>query len=407
MTNYSLFFYSRYAEAIVNTLKLATKPSPFYNSELVDQVKSLTDRLNSAPGHDKGASWITRNVPRPTIDSLWSTMEGRFSKFVSGDGEAKVSSQLRLAASDVSKPNPSAIGPFSHYSTISPASTSGTLSRSHSQSDLFPAAMQQQQVPQVPQIPRAFIQSEASFTPPRNRPRPSSQSELVLPPPRPTSASSSHALGPPPVNRANYMTHHVRSSSLGFAGYNYDPNAPPPWQSYEPNDSPSGDQQTTPKALAQEFPDPSQSYMNNNYASTNYGQSEGYNDNNGNNGYYGNDQGGGGGAGGGSSTSMLRVPSFTPLEESFAEDESGFISPMAAYTPSPSPGFQQTSAYSNLQSSHKRTSTREELDELGIGNSKSRKPTFDSIDEHAGEGEDGVVVEQKQQQQQSDNRQSK
>lgn len=370
----------RYTEAIVSTLKLATKPSPFYNSELVDQVKSLTDRLNSAPGQDKGASWITRNVPRPTIDSLWSTMEGKFSKFVSGDGEAKSSGPLRLIP-DAVKSNAPAIGPFSHYSTISPASTSGTLSRTHSQTDLMP--------PITSQPPRAYIQTDLASTPPRNRQRPSSQGDLVGLPARASSpAPIIQGLGPPPVNRAQYMTHHVRSSSLGFAGYNYDPNATQPWQSYPPNES--QEQETTPKAANQDFPEPS-GYS---YNAPSYGaRSDDYSSNTASPNYYGSESSASG------SASMLRAPSFTPLEESFAEDESGFISPMAAYTPVPSPGFQQqqTSAYGgNSQNLHKRTSTREELDELGIGNSKSRKPTFDSIDEHAGEGDENATVVKKE-----------
>ncbi|ORY64606.1 Sec23-binding domain of Sec16-domain-containing protein, partial [Leucosporidium creatinivorum] len=44
---------SKYCEAIVNTLKATTKPSPYYTPVLVAQVKALSDRLTAAPGHDK------------------------------------------------------------------------------------------------------------------------------------------------------------------------------------------------------------------------------------------------------------------------------------------------------------------------------------------------------------------
>lgn len=97
------------------------------------------------------------------------------------------------------------------------------------------------------------------------------------------------------------------------------------------------------------------------------------------------------------SSSSLRAPAFTPVNETFAEDESGFISPMAAYTPSASPGIPSSSYSNQQQMSHKRTTTRDELDDLGIGNSKSCKPTFDAIDEQAGEGEDGTGASEKRQ----------
>lgn len=318
-------------------------------------------------------------------------MEGRFSKFVSGgDVETKFNGPLRIVP-DTVKTSVQAIGPFSHYSTISPASTSGTLSRNHSQTDLNTA------VPHS-STPRQYVQSDLATLPQRSRQRPSSQSDLVIPLGS-LSPPSTYASGPPPVARAQYMTHHVRSSSLGFAGqYNYDPTATQSWQSYPQDDATEPEPETTPKAAAQEFSE-SSAYS----SSTPYGQSDQYGSSDAyehpregqqgtspDGGWWGSE------SSGPSSSSILRAPSFTPLEESFAEDESGFISPMAAYTSTPSPGLQQTSAYSYSQNLHKRTSTREELDDLGIGNSKSRRPGFDSIGEHADESDDGTVAERKE-----------
>ncbi|GAA5903248.1 hypothetical protein JCM5296_001217 [Sporobolomyces johnsonii] len=74
-----------YTEAIVNTFKLATKPNPFYHLRLVAQVKILGERLTAAPG--------TRKVAKQAM-------------------------------------NGQSIGPFSHYSSISPGSTSGSAPRS-------------------------------------------------------------------------------------------------------------------------------------------------------------------------------------------------------------------------------------------------------------------------------------
>ena len=86
-----------------------------------------------------------------------------------------------------------------------------------------------------------------------------------------------------------------------------------------------------------------------------------------------------------------QAPAFLSAGDSFAEDESGFISPMGAYTPSASPA--PTSQYQQPQQpqSHRRTTTREEMEELGLGNSKSRKPGFEAINEQAGEGEEGAA----------------
>lgn len=324
----------RYTDAIVGTLKLATKASPFYNAGLVAQVKSLTDRLATAPGQDKAGSWMSRKVQRPTIDSLWSTLEGRFTKFVAGEGEPTAQILIAKAAESTRPVNPQ-VGPFSHYSTISPAATSGTLSRVPSSSDL-----------------------------------------AQQPPSRPTSASHypmQTSSGPPPVKRAPYKTHHARSSSLGFtAGYNYDPTVAPSWE----DSTPKSTSHEFPSSSAYEYDSPAHGTPDDSFsaAAPNSGD------------WWGSEQEG---ADSTASTSSLRAPAFTPLSESFAEDDSGFISPMAAYTPSASPSPSVSAYPYNQQTPHKRTSTRDELDDLGLGNSKSRQSAFESIEENGGEGEDG------------------
>jgi hypothetical protein len=357
----------RYTDAIVNTLKLATKPSPYYTPQLVAQVKALSDRLTAAPGHDKAGSWITRMVPRgPTKETLWSTLEGGFTKFVAGEGE--LSAKALVAKAEVAKAaNGGPIGPFSHYSSISPGSTSGTLSRTQSQSDLNVS------------MPPSRPASSAAATPP---------------------TAHQQAPGPPPVKRAPFKTHHSRSSSLGIAGYNYDPNAPPPWQSYvapasqarlEPEQL-----EATPRVSAQEFSASQQQQQR-------QGQQQSYGYGSSAYGWTGDEQANGaaaaesapawwGSEAGAGDLSSLRAPIFSAVEQDFAEDESGFISPMAQFTPSVSPAPSTRPSSYHTQQTHKRTTTLDELEDLGIGNSKSRKPTFDSIDEQAGEGEEGVVT---------------
>ncbi|KAL8278678.1 hypothetical protein RQP46_008970 [Phenoliferia psychrophenolica] len=360
----------KYTDAIGNTIKLATKPSPFYNAGLVAQVKTLSDRLVAAPGHDKAGSWIARKIPKPTVESLWTGLEGRFTKFVAGEGET--SAQELAAKAEVAKQahlNGGPIGPFSHYSSISPGSTSGTLSRTASQTDLVMGIS----APPLasPGLGNAGPGLASPFHPPS---RPTSAAAALAPPP-----------GPPPVKRAPFKTHHSRSSSLGFAGYNYDPAAPPPWQSYQQggNARPQ-DAEATPKPSAQEFQDePIQPQSGSAYESTGYDPEAGDPEGGGNSSYWGAQPAEG---------AAPQAPAFLSAGDSFAEDDSGFISPMGAFTPSASPA--PTSHYQQppQQQSHRRTTTREEMDELGLGNSKSRKPAFDSIDEQTGEGEEGAVT---------------
>jgi hypothetical protein len=158
------------------------------------------------------------------------------------------------------------------------------------------------------------------------------------------------------VKRAPFKTHHSRSSSLGVAGYNYDPTAPPPWQAHI-NARQQQETDTTPRANAR----------------------DGFN--------WGSDAQG---------VSGSRAPAFSSVSgQGFSEDNSGFISPMGQYAPTLSPGpSNMHNPYQAQQQSqsHKRTTTQDELEDLGIGNNKSRKPGFDAIDEGAGEGEEGTTT---------------
>lgn len=333
----------RYAEAVINTLKITTRGSPFYNPSLVAQIKVLSERFGAAPGQkESGKSWIASKVPRPTVNSLWSTFEGGFNKFVAGDSDP--TPQKLAAKAEVAKSaNGATLGPFSHYSSISPGSTSGTLSRAQSSSDLASANHLQALAPPV---------------------RPLSAAGPVSPHPAQSSLQPHPSPGPPPVKRAPYKGHHARSSSLGaFAGYDYNPNAPPPWQAYTPPAAPAhgaarnNGQESTGKAAEQQ---------QQNYTASPEQHSE---------------------AGG-------RRPQFAAVGDRFQEDDSGFISPMAQYTPSVTPApresFEQQQQQGQPQT-HRRMTTAQELADLGIGNSKSKKPAFDTLDEELDAEEGGVT----------------
>jgi len=323
-----VIFVFRYTEAVVNTLKLATRPSPFYHPRLVAQVKHLGERIGAAPGQKETSSWIARKVPRPTVNSLWSTFEGGFSKFVSGEDELSPA-QLAAKAEVAKVANGQPIGPFSHYSAIAPDSNSGTLSRAQSSTDLNGGGGASSHLlhSQPPMRPR----SAAAPVPPSH--------------PSPQSSKPVHSPGPPPVKRAPFKTHHARSSSLGaFAGYDFNPTAPPPWQSY------------TPAAPARAKVEEENGLTDSPRESM--------------------------------EASERPKCQLAPTEDRFSEDASGFISPMAQYTPSVSPTPGSNRSMQPQNPSHRRMTTAEELADLGIGNSKSKKPAFDTLDEEL-EAEEG------------------
>lgn len=146
---------------------------------MLAQIKELSDRLSLVSFQDKSGSWISRKVQRPTLDNVWSTLEGRFSKFVAGEVEEDAAEVARRKAKqDAAK---GVAGPFAHYSSITPTGMD-SLSRNASSSDLHMRA---------------------------------------TPPPQPTSV-------PNTVTRTGTtkQTHHRRSSSYGYGPYGADPYPP-------------------------------------------------------------------------------------------------------------------------------------------------------------------------------------
>jgi hypothetical protein len=106
----------RYCEAIAACLnRTHSLPHP----ELPEQIRELTDRLVGAPHLDKTGSWIRGKMTRPSLDSLGNWLGGRLTEFVAGgdnsppvDGDTTPHESKTFA------------GPFSHYSTITPSTTS-------------------------------------------------------------------------------------------------------------------------------------------------------------------------------------------------------------------------------------------------------------------------------------------
>lgn len=118
----------RYCEAIATTIKMS-KGSPFYHPDLFIELKELSDRLSSR-GDNNDKSWITKKMVRPSLDTLWNSMEGRLTKFIVGNDDD--------SQTPVAKPNEAAkdVGPFAQFTSIDESSTNGKLSRAASALDL-------------------------------------------------------------------------------------------------------------------------------------------------------------------------------------------------------------------------------------------------------------------------------
>ncbi|KAF8212186.1 Sec23-binding domain of Sec16-domain-containing protein [Mycena galopus ATCC 62051] len=103
---------SRYCEAI--TTSFGSRGSPYFTGSLLDQLKSLSDRIAGLDHSDKSGFWKST----PSLDTIGRFLEGRFTKLVTGDADPAMPTE------DHSKPADTAAGPFSQYSTISSTTTS-------------------------------------------------------------------------------------------------------------------------------------------------------------------------------------------------------------------------------------------------------------------------------------------
>jgi COPII coat assembly protein SEC16 len=92
----------------------------------MDQLRGLLDRLIGAPHLDKSGSWIGGKMSKPSLDSIGGWLEGRLTKFIAGDGDMSPAPTQESARGD--EP-----GVFTHYSTISSATTSASPSPQPSQ----------------------------------------------------------------------------------------------------------------------------------------------------------------------------------------------------------------------------------------------------------------------------------
>lgn len=116
---------AKYCEAISTAIKAAapSKPIPvggpqpgagYYHLTLLEQLKQA--ELLFAPNSQNKSSW-TNKIQRPTIDGMGGALEGFLTKFIAGDDENSTPPKPDNATP---KDDSAAVGPFSHFSAITP-----------------------------------------------------------------------------------------------------------------------------------------------------------------------------------------------------------------------------------------------------------------------------------------------
>ena len=121
----------RYCAAI----EIASKPSKnvpqFLPPALASSLEDLLERLTGTPSTDPAKLVGTRKSKSSAGIGSW--IEGRLTKFIAGEEDP--SAPAKPIPAVPSKDSGAPIGPFSHFSTISPAA-SGGISRNTSAADL-------------------------------------------------------------------------------------------------------------------------------------------------------------------------------------------------------------------------------------------------------------------------------
>ncbi|KAE8213173.1 hypothetical protein CF327_g3273 [Tilletia walkeri] len=116
----------KYCEAIAATFK-SGKPSPYFHPILLAQLKDFTTRLLGPDGAGSTASgsWMAKKMQKPTLDGVWGALEGRFTKFIAGEGGPEGSPNSSQPASKANSAHGGVVGPFSHFSSITADAAGG------------------------------------------------------------------------------------------------------------------------------------------------------------------------------------------------------------------------------------------------------------------------------------------
>jgi hypothetical protein len=111
----------RYCEAITTSL---VRGSPYYTTPFLEQLRGLSERIMGVSHAGKSASWIGGKLSKPSLDTIGGWLEGRFTKLVTGEGDASSTSEQETTKAE----SRSFSGPFAHYSTISSTTPSARSS---------------------------------------------------------------------------------------------------------------------------------------------------------------------------------------------------------------------------------------------------------------------------------------
>lgn len=111
----------RYCEAMAGILKAHTKGSPYLHKHLLEKLKELNE-LCEMSGHGAGAdsatSWLKQKIPKPTLDSIWGSLEGKFNKFVSGEDLPVIEPESRKSTEIVGSSMPESSLPARSASAV-------------------------------------------------------------------------------------------------------------------------------------------------------------------------------------------------------------------------------------------------------------------------------------------------
>ncbi|KAL1918053.1 uncharacterized protein VTP21DRAFT_3319 [Calcarisporiella thermophila] len=125
----------KYHDAIAFALKTYNKGSPFLHRRLFESVKELGDYLENGSagledaGEGDAGSWLGGMLKRPTLDSIWGSIEGKLNKFVSGEETMQKDSAAETAADSTTMRRRSSVDEISPWSANSPIPNTGATDR--------------------------------------------------------------------------------------------------------------------------------------------------------------------------------------------------------------------------------------------------------------------------------------
>ena len=124
----------RYCAAVDAAAKPGKGGASLLPRVLLSSLEDLLERLTGTPSANPVNSFAGRKPAKPGLDKIGSWIEGRLTKFIAGDEVANSAPANPVAIVPVKNGTQAPVGPFSHFSTISPGA-SGQISRTTSVAD--------------------------------------------------------------------------------------------------------------------------------------------------------------------------------------------------------------------------------------------------------------------------------